>query len=110
MHKSIMALLLVIFLYPSVAFSFQKESVKQSDSVQTSPTKENQLDLRKADSFTAGDKPNIEINIPGIGKLGELPKIDFGLELLYGKDEPKIDEAQETPDDVTIRGSVKHRF
>ena len=30
-----------------------------------------------------------EIRIPGLGKLGVLPKMDFGLELLYGAAEQK---------------------
>ena len=54
-----------------------------------------------------------EIRIPGLGKLGTLPKMDFGLELLYGaaeterQQEPsKIDE----PEDLTIKGSIKHNF
>lgn len=54
-----------------------------------------------------------EIRIPGLGKLGTLPKMDFGLELLYGAaeskqpaQEPTLDENQ----DLTIRGSVKHKF
>lgn len=62
----------------------------------------------------AGRTEGTEIRIPGLGKLGTLPKMDFGLELLYGAAETekaqepaKIDE---TPDDLTIRGSVKHRF
>ena len=56
-----------------------------------------------------------EINIPGIGRIGKLPKLDFGLELLYGVDE-KPDPAvtatdEENPDsEVMIRGTVKHRF
>lgn len=55
-----------------------------------------------------------EIRIPGLGKLGTLPKMDFGLELLYGATETekaqepsKIEDGQ---DELTIRGSVKHRF
>ena len=61
----------------------------------------------------AKNSEGTEIRIPGLGKLGTLPKMDFGLELLYGATEvdkpqdPKIDENQ---DDLTIRGSVKHRF
>lgn len=55
-----------------------------------------------------------EVRIPGLGKLGTLPKMDFGLELLYGASDKapqdpnpeKIDDQQ----DLTIRGSVKHRF
>jgi hypothetical protein len=56
-----------------------------------------------------------EVRIPGLGKLGVLPKMDFGLELLYGAaPEPKSESAR--PDttsedsDLRIRGTVKHRF
>jgi hypothetical protein len=55
-----------------------------------------------------------EIRIPGLGKLGVLPKMDFGLELLYGAADPKpAGSPEDVPDpseDLTIRGTVKHRF
>lgn len=53
-----------------------------------------------------------EVRIPGLGKLGVLPKIDFGLELLYGATDLKQpDAAPEAPaDGVVVRGTVKHRF
>jgi hypothetical protein len=57
-----------------------------------------------------------EIRIPGLGKLGTLPKMDFGLELLYGAADGKQPEdaapVQNDPDsgNLTIRGSVKHNF
>lgn len=54
-----------------------------------------------------------EIRIPGLGKLGTLPKMDFGLELLYGAAEGKpVQQAPEIDEnsDLTIRGSVKHKF
>jgi hypothetical protein len=55
-----------------------------------------------------------EIRIPGLGKLGVLPKMDFGLELLYGAADPKpAGPPEAVPDpseDLTIRGTVKHRF
>lgn len=53
-----------------------------------------------------------EVRIPGLGKLGVLPKMDFGLELLYGASEPKQPDASKDPtsDDLTIRGTVKHKF
>src|SRR5262245_33886038 len=31
--------------------------------------------------------PGTEVRIPGIGKVGVLPKLDFGLELLYGNEQ-----------------------
>ncbi|MCL4766310.1 MAG: hypothetical protein KJZ80_08765 [Hyphomicrobiaceae bacterium] len=53
-----------------------------------------------------------EVRIPGLGRLGVLPKMDFGLELLYGATDPKQPDAQpENPaDGVVVRGTVKHRF
>lgn len=56
-----------------------------------------------------------EIRIPGLGKLGTLPKMDFGLELLYGADpsSPAHDQPVtpgEEPQDLMIHGSMKHRF
>lgn len=55
-----------------------------------------------------------EIRIPGLGKLGVIPKMDFGLELLYGASDVgkrKIDEGTEKDEpQVMIRGSIKHRF
>lgn len=54
-----------------------------------------------------------EVRIPGLGKLGVLPKMDFGLELLYGAAEGKATEArpeQGDDDGLRIQGTVKHRF
>lgn len=55
-----------------------------------------------------------EIRIPGLGRLGTLPKMDFGLDLLYGANGETVEQDVKTPgavnDDLTIRGSVKHRF
>jgi len=51
-----------------------------------------------------------EIRIPGIGTVGVLPKLDFGLELLYGANEPKLPPDRTDQDDVQIRGTIKHRF
>ena len=59
-----------------------------------------------------------EIRIPGLGKIGTLPKMDFGLDLLYGAAEdnnkvaPGFASPQDLEDqrDLTIHGSVKHRF
>lgn len=54
------------------------------------------------------------VTIPGLGQLGVLPKMDFGLELLYGaNDEPKVENEpnpQLPADELTIRGSVKKSF
>ncbi len=56
-----------------------------------------------------------EVRIPGLGKLGILPKLDFGLELLYGVNEQTLDRAgvrgtDQSDDSVGIRGTLRHRF
>lgn len=59
-----------------------------------------------------------EIRIPGLGKIGTLPKMDFGLDLLYGAAEddnkvaPEFTNPPEGDDqrDLMIHGTVKHRF
>ncbi len=53
-----------------------------------------------------------ELKVPGIGSVGVLPKLDFGLELLYGSGnsaspDPVIEDKN---GDVQIKGSIKHRF
>lgn len=54
----------------------------------------------------------IEVRIPGLGHLGVLPKVDFGLELLYGATDSKQPEAtpEDPAEDLRIRGTLKHNF
>jgi hypothetical protein len=65
-----------------------------------------------ADPFPA-KKEGTEVTIPGLGSVGTLPKLDFGLELLYG---PKnIPEGVQLDThgkegDVQIKGSLTHKF
>jgi hypothetical protein len=62
--------------------------------------------------LSIGQGTGTEVRIPGIGKVGVLPRLDFGLELLYGATEAKgiPEERTEPPADVQIRGTIKHRF
>ena len=69
------------------------------------------------DQSTPKSEEGAEIRIPGLGKLGTLPKMDFGLELLYGAAEDNRSDQNsepaagpEAPQDLTIHGSMKHRF
>jgi hypothetical protein len=61
---------------------------------------------------SAGKNTGIELRIPGVGSLGALPKLDLGLELLYGANDPSStrpdDKSQ--PSDVQLRATIKHRF
>ena len=50
------------------------------------------------------------LSIPG---LGNLPKLDFGLELLYGSPEqlsPAPDQSDALPNALTVHGEVKKTF
>jgi hypothetical protein len=53
-----------------------------------------------------------EVKIPGIGTVGTLPKLDFGLELLYGAngEGSAPEKTAPTNEDVLIKGTLKHRF
>lgn len=99
------------------AFAFQEQKGSTPPPAEAAP--------EAAPAAPAGDKAGLsdetaakpeagtEIRIPGLGKLGVLPKMDFGLELLYGaaEDANRQPEAAPNPnDDLTVRGSVKHRF
>lgn len=60
-----------------------------------------------------GKTSGTELAIPGIGSVGTLPKLEFGLELLYGSknvpDTPQLDQPR--PDgDVQIKGTLSHKF
>jgi hypothetical protein len=48
------------------------------------------------------------LKLPG---LGQIPKLDFGLELLYGQNKPNapVPEKHE-PGDLQIRGTIKYRM
>jgi hypothetical protein len=69
------------------------------------------LDL-SVPSAKGGRPSGPEIRIPGLGTIGALPKLDFGLELLYGAAEPKGQPAPDKTDggDLQIRGTMKYKL
>ena len=53
------------------------------------------------------------VRIPGLGTLGVIPKMDFGLELLYGaadQGSKRPDPSKTEQDDVLVGGRIKHKF
>lgn len=65
----------------------------------------------------SGDVPaaanGTPVRIPGLGTLGVIPKMDFGLELLYGAADQqgkRIDPGKGEQDDVLVGGRIKHKF
>jgi hypothetical protein len=95
----------------TAAFAFQEQRSGQANS----PAAEASKPVELGTSEPAVLKPSVgpDVRIPGLGKLGSLPKMDFGLELLYGAAEQKAPDQQpreESRDDLMIRGTVKHNF
>ncbi|MTD93217.1 hypothetical protein GIW81_02580 [Hyphomicrobium sp. xq] len=113
----VVALALVAALvagHGAFAFQEQKGSTPAPAEAAPAPAEAAPGDAKAGLTDDSVPKPEAgtEIRIPGLGKLGVLPKMDFGLELLYGAAE---NQAQPVPtpnpdDDLTVRGSVKHRF
>jgi hypothetical protein len=113
-----LALGLAVLASPS-AYAFQEQKEGAAAPAEAQPQAAPEAPAEKplgvtSETMPSKDETGTEIRIPGLGKLGVLPKMDFGLELLYGAAEQKpagAPEAAPNPDDdLTIRGSVKHRF
>ena len=52
-------------------------------------------------------EPGTKIRLPGLGVIGEIPKMDFGLELLYGATQPRPNEVERNePSGFMVRGTV----
>jgi hypothetical protein len=106
----------------AMAFSTEPVAPPQASSPQSAPLSPfgQQLSLPGQvpqasvdDPLALTGKSGTELTIPGIGSVGSLPKLDFGLELLYGSknlpDTPQFD--QQRPDgDMQIKGTLSHKF
>src|SRR5262245_15406153 len=83
----------------SGAHAFQEQKAGSAPPAEAQPqapaqaAPEKGLDL--SEDSQAKEETGKEIRIPGLGKLGVLPKMDFGLELLYGAADQKQQQAPE---------------
>jgi hypothetical protein len=115
-----------VALASSPAGAFQEQQVG-GGAVQAGPAPGIVIDNSKAPSegtlggeleFSTPVQPaesGAKVFLPGLGTLGVLPKLDFGLELLYGASEtpdtePGTKDLLPGDEDLMIRGRVKHRF
>ena len=103
----------VLALASSASFAFQEQ--KAAAPAGTSPAV-GVVDAPAAAVAEGAASKGTAVRIPGLGTLGVIPKMDFGLELLYGvadaSSSVKRPEAKNTDagEDVLIRGSIKHKF
>lgn len=106
-----LGLLLALASTSAMGFQEQTQPVAPSASPESSAPAVPEADLAPG-AATKPQSSGTEVRIPGLGKLGVLPKMDFGLELLYGASEAKpAEEDRDVPaDDLTIRGTIKHPF
>ena len=76
----------------SLAFEEQKMPARQSPAAgQSAPAGAAQPGAGLSDPGVAVPRidSGTKIRVPGLGVIGEIPKMDFGLELLYGASQPK---------------------
>jgi hypothetical protein len=72
-----------------------------------------EVQQREAAGTAAADG---EIWVPGLGVVGKMPSIDFGLDMLYGQNAAAAEETPERADsealdpDFAIRGTIKKKF
>ncbi|MGH1417533.1 MAG: hypothetical protein ACRBCJ_01605 [Hyphomicrobiaceae bacterium] len=114
--QKIIVLVVSCLLASHSAVAFQEEQVGTTAEgvvVEKAPDLASQFDSAAG---TAGTDKGLEVRIPGLGSLGVLPKMDFGLELLYGASDspettdPNVDGLSTEDGNLSVRGSVKHRF
>lgn len=103
-------------LIPVAAHAFEQQQT--APAMQPAPSVAPQTPAVELDKMPAAPQPEKSkgLKLPGIGNI-TIPKLDFGLDLMYGSQDNKRDtELQFAPieptneDDVRIMGKVKRRF
>ena len=96
------------------AFAFQETPVPPPSALVAATPQAKPAPLQLATPGAATDQ---KVDQGGVKVFGHtiLPKLDFGLELLYGEDEPPLQLQQggpsfDDPQDVTVLGKVKRHF
>ena len=99
------------------AVAFQETGGKAMSTGSQGPTGQASGPAAAVATSDASSGKGMEIRIPGLGAIGSLPKLDFGLELLYGAsgsarpaEGRSIHEETKPDGNVQIRGTVKYRF
>jgi hypothetical protein len=108
------ALCLLVASVPALAF--QESKIGQGEKPAASAPIAPQIQVPESKPGIQLSAPEIgkgtEVRIPGLGKLGVLPKLDFGLDILYGAtdDRRQAPGSSASPDELSIKGTIKHKF
>ncbi len=92
-----------------IGLSYKVETEKKSEG-------HSSLALGGGDDLKSSGQEGMNIWIPGLGVVGKMPKLDFGLEMLYGatkvpKDAPRTaQELDKFESDFAIKGTIKRKF
>lgn len=110
----VMGVALAVASSAAMAFDVQQGAQAPSSQGATAAPEASEAPLGADLSMTESSSAptGTEVRIPGLGRLGVLPKMDFGLELLYGAADAKQSDApvENQENGVVVRGTVKHRF
>lgn len=91
------AVLVAVGLASSAVFAFEEQKMRPAQP-QAAETGSGKPGVALSDPGVAVPRVDTgtKIRVPGLGVIGEIPKMDFGLELLYGASQPKGPEADRT--------------
>lgn len=83
-----------LLAFGSASLAFEEHKLKQGNAPvvgKAAPGASIAPDLKLATPELASPREaaGTKIRVPGLGVIGEIPKMDFGLELLYGASQPK---------------------
>lgn len=85
----------LLLAFGSVSWAFEEQKLNtgrgtaQGSAGSSQPGSGAELQLSTPDIAPARSAAGTKIRVPGLGVIGEIPKMDFGLELLYGASQPK---------------------
>jgi hypothetical protein len=105
----LLGLVVALAAVSNVAYGFQEQQA-------TTPRQQDQAAQAVAPALAPDAAPaskGTPVRIPGLGTLGVIPKMDFGLELLYGAADPSSKRPEPNKpeqDDVLVGGRIKHKF
>lgn len=114
--KTLALSVLVIFCFLKVAgqpaFAFQETQIVVTEEPLVSSTTKSapKSQFQNPEKSISTNDGRTSIRIPGLGVVGTVPKLNFGLELLYKDEEEAGIIGQSEQDDLSIKGTLKHKF